>query len=99
MANWHKWNQKYTCYPEASNPDHPINRYWFVFRREALTVDKEPMEYGEEAVKLLYGEAQHCIITSKYPCTKDDCIELAGLQLQQSQGQYDGFKHKPGYLV
>lgn len=47
----------YTHYPEAVDPSHPINRHWFVYRREAtVTQDFERKFTDDATVRLLYGE-------------------------------------------
>lgn len=48
-------------------------------------------------INLLYGEARQNVLTSRYPSTTEDVINLAGLALQ-SQGDYDTLRHPVGYL-
>ncbi|KAJ3380437.1 FERM domain-containing protein 8 [Lobulomyces angularis] len=97
MENWNKWVEKYTHFPEANNPAHPICKHWFVFRKEAL--DSTPVsEYEENALTLLYGEAYQNIQSSRYPCTVEDIVNLSALQLQ-THGDYNSISHTSGYLV
>lgn len=50
---------KYTHFPEAENPTHPINRHWFVYRREAtISLVEEKSFKSDIVVSLLYGEVQ-----------------------------------------
>ncbi|KAJ3298632.1 hypothetical protein HDU76_006436, partial [Blyttiomyces sp. JEL0837] len=35
VHNWHKIVVKYTHFPQALDPNHFLNRYWFIYRREA----------------------------------------------------------------
>jgi len=99
MKNWHRWTEKYTNYPECKNPAHPINRHWFVYRRRALSdnfmsCDKFP----DSVLMLMFGEANHYIQSSKYVCTAEDIVRLAGLQLQATVGNFDPLRQGDHYL-
>jgi hypothetical protein len=100
MVFWNKWMMKYTHYPEAENAQHPVNRHWFVFRREAsVTIDEERKLGTNVALSLLFGEAKRNLLTKRYVCTQMEAATIAGLQLQISYGDYDSNKCKPGYLA
>lgn len=50
---------KYTHFPEAENQKHPINRHWFIYRREAsLSLKEERTSASVIATNLLFGEVQ-----------------------------------------
>ncbi|KAI8811177.1 FERM central domain-containing protein [Cladochytrium replicatum] len=100
IPKWHVWMQKYTHLPECKTATHPTNRHWFVFRREALfskTLERKVTE--ENAIKLFYGEAKHNVTSGRYPCTEEDVVTLAALQLQSATGDHDSSKHYTGYLT
>ncbi|KAJ3125160.1 hypothetical protein HK098_000534 [Nowakowskiella sp. JEL0407] len=99
IPKWHKWVEKYTHYPEAANSMHPINRHWIVFKRAALLSKHVERKITDEVViKLLYGEAKHNVIIGRYPCTAQDAVTLAALQLQSSHGDIDQ-RHQPGFIT
>ncbi len=57
VRRWHEWMTKYTHIPEAQSAVHPINKYLFVYRREALVNISEETAIDDELVlRLLYGE-------------------------------------------
>ena len=57
MVFWNRWVMKYTHFPEAENAQHPVNRHWFVYRREAsVTIAQEKRLAGNESISLLFGE-------------------------------------------
>ncbi len=57
LGVWNRWMAKYTHYPEAEDPTHPINRHWFVYKREAsVSVEAERKISGEYSLSMLYGE-------------------------------------------
>ena len=57
LGVWNMWMSKYTHYPEAEDPTHPINRHWFVYKREAsVSIDAERRISGEYSLSMLYGE-------------------------------------------
>lgn len=108
MTVWHRWLgtrsyfrvMKYTHFPESEDPQHQINRHWFIYRREAAVTLKQESQYaGFEAVNLLFGEAKRNILTKRYCCTQLEASTVAGYQLQMSYGDYDVKKCPPGYLL
>jgi hypothetical protein len=51
---------KYTHIPEAQSAVHPINKYIFMYRREALVnINEEVTIEDELVIRLLYGEVVH----------------------------------------
>ncbi|KAJ3024374.1 hypothetical protein HKX48_000050 [Thoreauomyces humboldtii] len=64
MDQWNTLVLDYTHYPEAVDPSHPINRHWFVYRREAsVTINHERHFTDDATVRLLYGEHPNGYIT------------------------------------
>ncbi|KAI9208087.1 FERM central domain-containing protein [Polychytrium aggregatum] len=100
MFRWTMWTEKYTHYPECGVPQHPINRHWFVYRREiSITKQIESTVTEEACIRLLYGEAKRNVLTGRFPCTVQEAIQLAGIQLQIMQGDSDPERHPYGYLT
>ncbi|KAJ3184380.1 Krev interaction trapped protein 1 [Gaertneriomyces sp. JEL0708] len=100
MNKWNTLVLNYTHYPEAIDPNHPINRHWFVYRREAtLTKRLERLVTHDPTVRLLYGEAKRNVMTGRYVCTVEDAIVLAGIQTSLVSGSYDRARHPDGYLI
>jgi hypothetical protein len=107
MKNWHRWagmpyiyiSEKYTHYPECKNPAHNINNHYFILRREALSDVRETRteDMPSTVVALLYGEAKHYVLDSRYITNVDDIVMLAGLQMQIVH-EYDSLKYT-GYLA
>jgi hypothetical protein len=100
MVFWNKWVMKYTHFPEAENPQHPVNRHWFVYRREAsVTLAEERRLVGNVGASLLFGEAKRNLLTKRYVCSQMEASTIAGMQLQIAYGDYNPDKCRPGYLT
>ncbi|KAI8820207.1 uncharacterized protein EV422DRAFT_496994 [Fimicolochytrium jonesii] len=100
MDKWNTMVLDYTHYPEAIDPGHPINRHWFVFRREATVTRSQERKYTDPStVRLLYGEARRNVMTGRYVCTLSDAVALGGMMLAISTGAYDKVRHSPGYIM
>lgn len=99
--NWNMCVFNFTHYPEAYNTTHPINRFWFVFRREASLTKavEETLDTDHLAISLLYGEAKRNVLTGRYVCSIENAVVLGALQLALMLGQYDLMKHTKGFLV
>ncbi|KAJ3290500.1 FERM domain-containing protein 8 [Borealophlyctis nickersoniae] len=104
MKTWHLMVLEHTHFPEAMDCFHPINRHWFVYRREATVPKVLERRVEEDAVvRLLYGEdprqAKRNVMTGRYLCTPEDASILGGMLLQGSCGDYDPLRHRAGYLM
>ncbi|KAJ3184955.1 Krev interaction trapped protein 1 [Geranomyces variabilis] len=100
MAQWNTMVLDFTHYPEAIDPSHPINRHWFVYRREAsVTKDAERRYTDDATVRLLYGEAKRNVMTGRYVCTLSDAVALGGIMLAISAGSFDRIRHPAGFIV
>jgi hypothetical protein len=73
--------------------------HYFILRREALSDvrEKRTEDMPSTVVALLYGEAKHYVLDSRYITHVEDIISLAGLQMQ-IVSEYDPFKHT-GYIA
>ncbi|TPX43817.1 hypothetical protein SeMB42_g04568 [Synchytrium endobioticum] len=97
---WPRWMVKYTHFPEAEDPEHPINDASLVFRRNATIPKSVDRKIADDAVlRLLYGEAKENVIAGRYPCTTSDAVTLAGIRMQIIYGDHDGRKHGPGFIT
>jgi len=61
------------------------------------TTNKEIMA-DPEAVNLIYIQAVHDVVTSRYPINEKDITVLAALQLQATFGDYQRDTHTEGWL-
>ena len=66
----------------------------FIFKKKIFLRDDEKEMIDPVAKNLVYIQAVHSVIESEYPCTPEDAIRLAGLQVQIVYGD-----HKPQYTV
>ncbi|KAJ3195369.1 hypothetical protein HK101_000411 [Irineochytrium annulatum] len=104
---------QYAHFPQAVDPAHLINRHWFIYRREAsVTKETEDAHLELPVINLLYGEVQAMqtrtmlnilkakrnVLMGRYPCSIDDAVLLAALQIQISLGSWDPFRRPPGYI-
>ncbi|KAI9093061.1 hypothetical protein DFS34DRAFT_270830 [Phlyctochytrium arcticum] len=100
MNKWNTLVLDCTHYPEAIDPTHPINRHWFVYRREATVLkDVERCCTDPAAVRLLYGEAKRNVMTGRYVCVLADGVALGGMMLAMAAGPFDRLRHADGYLT
>lgn len=49
-----------------------------------------------QALEILYTDARRHVVCGDYPCTEDQAIYLAGINLQIVQGDYNEAIHQPG---
>ena len=72
----------------------------FLFRTTSiLPLDALEKHFNEPAsVYLFYLQAVYDVINSNYPTALEDAIELAGIQMHVTLGDFDQQKHVPGYL-
>ncbi|TPX38254.1 hypothetical protein SmJEL517_g00035 [Synchytrium microbalum] len=97
---WPRWMVKYTHFPEAEDPDHPINDALLVFRRDATIPKSVDRKTTDDAVlRLLYGETKDNVISGRYPCSINDAITLAAIRMQIVYGDSDPRKHGPGFIT
>ncbi|KAH9252424.1 hypothetical protein BASA81_009625 [Batrachochytrium salamandrivorans] len=97
---WNRWMMKYTHFPEADDPSHPINRHWFIYRREAsVSLVEESSQKSDIVARLLYGEARRNVLTRRWTCTQADAVTLAAIQLQITHGDYIREKFPHGCLL
>ena len=58
-------------------------------------------EVDRASVELLYAQAKHDVVESRYPCTESDCFTLAALQAQEEFGETcpADHSHMPFYHI
>jgi len=98
---WPKYLEKYTHSIEAiENPESEFNTFTYIYKREAIISRNVERKCSDEAsIRLFYGEARQNVLTGRYPCTTDDVVNLAALQMQTMYGDYDESKHVMGFLT
>lgn len=71
----------------------------FVFKKKIFLRDDEKEMADLVAKHHVYIQALHSVIESEYPCSMDDAIKLAGLQVQIVYGDYRPGIHQNGFLT
>jgi len=66
----------------------------FIYKKKIFLRDDEKEMSDAVAKNLVYIQALRSVIDSEYPCTPEDAVKLAGLQMQIVYGD-----HKPGTFV
>lgn len=100
VKKWPKYLEKYTHNIEAiENPNSPYNSFMLIYKREAIISRNVERKCSDEAsIRLFYGEARQNVLSGRYPCSVEDVITLAALQMQTMYGDYDKNKHIIGFL-
>jgi len=81
------------------NPDaNPKNLCAFVFKKKIFLRDDDREMADSVAKHHVYIQALHSVIESEYPCTVEDAIRLAGLQVQITYGEHKAANHVVGFL-
>jgi len=74
-----------------------FNSFLFKAKLVLKTSNQEVMS-DPEAINLIYIQAIHDVVTSRYPCNEKDITVLAALQLQATFGDFKKEVHLPGWL-
>jgi hypothetical protein len=81
---------QYTHYTEAAVAANPINRYYFVYKREAI-LSRNMDEQAKNAfivAQLLYGEAKRNFLNGRYLISPEDEYKMAAYQLFNRYGVF-----------
>jgi len=70
----------------------------FIFKKKIFLRDDEREMQDLIAKHHVYIQALHSVIESEYPCSFEDAIKLAGLQVQIVYGDYKSGTHIVGFL-
>lgn len=70
-----------------------------VFKKKIFLRDDDREMKDSVAKHYLYIQALHSVIESEYPCTPEDAITLAGLQVQVNYGDHNSGTHTVGFLT
>lgn len=70
----------------------------FVFKKKIFLRDDEREMQDLTTKHHVYIQALHSVIESEYPCTPEDAIKLAGLQVQIVYGDHKASTHVVGFL-
>jgi len=71
----------------------------FIFKKKIFLRDDEQEMRDLVAKHLIYIQALYSVIESEYPCTQDEAIRLAGLQVQIVYGDHKSATHTVGFLT
>jgi len=75
------------------------NQCAFVFKKKIFLRDDEREMQDPTAKHHVYIQALHSVIESEYPCSVEDAIKLAGLQVQIVYGDHKPTTHVVGFLT
>jgi len=70
----------------------------FIFKKKIFLKDDEKELEDPVARDYVYKQALANIINSDYPVNVEDCLRLAGLQMQVVYGDHNSSTHVPGFL-
>jgi len=70
----------------------------FVFKKKVFIRDDDKEMQDPVAKHYIYIQALYSVIESEYPCSIEDAIRLAGLQLQITYGDHKTGTHVVGFL-
>jgi len=73
--------------------------YAFIFKKKIFLRDDEREMQDTVAKHHIYIQALWSVIESEYPCTVEDAIRLAGLQVQIVYGDHKPGSHSIGFLT
>lgn len=71
----------------------------FIFKKKIFLRDDEREMNDVVAKNLVYIQALYNVNESEYPCTPEDAVKLAGLQMQITYGDHKTGTHVVGFLV
>ncbi|KAJ8020141.1 Krev interaction trapped protein 1 [Holothuria leucospilota] len=70
----------------------------YLKRDALLSVEDEKTIKDPQAVKMLFEECHLNVLRGMYPCSDEDALCLAGINMQLVYGDFDPKKHKHGFL-
>lgn len=81
-----------------------VKRSWethfrYVFKKRLFMKDEPISAERPVPVQLMYIQAVSDVVSGSYPCSADESVQLAALQMQVEFGDHDGDKHKAGFLT
>jgi len=71
----------------------------FIFKKKIFLREDDKELKDPVAKHLVYIESLHNVIESEYPCTIEEAIRLAGLQVQIVYGDHKSANHVVGFLT
>eukprot|EP01114_Cavostelium_apophysatum_P002895 TRINITY_DN125_c0_g1_i1.p1 TRINITY_DN125_c0_g1~~TRINITY_DN125_c0_g1_i1.p1 ORF type:complete len:328 (-),score=93.06 TRINITY_DN125_c0_g1_i1:108-1091(-) len=98
MALWTDNNAAKTKTKEGKEPLKDI-AFAFIFKKKIFLRDDEREMQDAVAKHLVYIQALYSVIESEYPCTAEDAVRLAGLQVQTVYGDHKTGTHIVGFLT
>lgn len=71
---------------------------YFVYKKQLVGRRRELECLSPASLTLLFYQARHDVLASRFPVNGSDVLELAGVQMQIDFGDYDESARAPGYL-
>jgi myosin-7 len=97
MASWPS-DQKPKKDPNAKEPLRDL-ACAFIFKKKIFLRDDEKEMQDPVAKHSIFIQAVYSVIESEYPCSVEDAVRLAGLQVQIVYGDHKPGAHVPGFLT
>ncbi|EDQ91245.1 uncharacterized protein MONBRDRAFT_23461, partial [Monosiga brevicollis MX1] len=89
-----KWLQHdLTLLEQNVRPDEVL-----VLRKKFFYTDQEIDRNDPVQVNLVYGQSKDAILKGQYPCTQDEAVTFAGMQMQIEFGNHNPDRHKVGFI-
>jgi len=95
MALWVTGGTNASSGSAPTSPSSPA----FIFKKKIFLRDDSKEMEDTVAKHLVYIQALHSVIESEYPCSMDDALKLAGLQVQIVYGDHKAISHTVGFLT
>eukprot|EP00051_Salpingoeca_urceolata_P009912 m.120448 g.120448 ORF g.120448 m.120448 type:complete len:969 (+) comp16502_c2_seq3:1091-3997(+) len=93
------WPRHVEHYCEASTVQANLVPALFFRRAPFVPLREERKTRSPVAIKLLYDQALHNLLSGNWPVTLDQAVHLAGLLMQIRFGDFDPDRHKRGFLL
>jgi len=71
----------------------------FIFKKKIFLRDDEKEMQDPVAKQYVYIQSLWSVIESEYPCSLEEAVRLAGLQVQIVYGDHKSANHTPGFLT
>lgn len=69
-----------------------------VFKKKYFVTDMQIDKSDIKQLGLLYHQCQKAIVAGEYPCSTEEALSCAALQLQIDHGDFIPNKHQPGFV-
>jgi len=97
-----QWNVDRTQAPSAAPPGKESLRdaqFAFIFKKKIFLREDDRELQDPVAKHSVYIQAVYSVIESEYPCSPEEAVKLAGLQVQITYGDHKPGSHAVGFLT